>query len=60
MEGQYQGMYGPVDVVIAAHRGWHKSMGSHHSRRICRRNTPNDACGDGVTNRISSLLIILK
>ena len=27
----------PVDVVIAAHRGWQRSMGSHHSEGICKK-----------------------
>ena len=34
----------PVDVVIAAHRGRQKSLGSHHSRGICMseyRNAPD-------------------
>ena len=26
----------PVDVVIAVHRGWHKSLGSHHNGGVCR------------------------
>ena len=30
-----QGMDMPVDVVVAAHRGRQKSMGSHHSGGIC-------------------------
>ena len=29
----------PVDVIIVVHRGWQRSMGSHHRRCICR-NTP--------------------
>ena len=36
MEGQHHVMDRPVDVVIAVHRGWQKSIGSHQSRGICR------------------------
>ena len=31
-----------VDVVIVAHHGWQRSMGSHRSRCICR-STPNES-----------------
>ena len=37
----------PVDVVIAAHRVWHRSMGVRRSRCICR-SIPNDAWASWV------------
>ena len=36
MEGQLQRTDRPVDIVIAAHRIWHTSMGSFNGGGICR------------------------
>ena len=36
MERQHQGMDMPVIVVVAAHRGRHKSMGDHYSGGVFR------------------------
>ena len=44
MEGQHQGMNRPVDVVIAAHRGWRRPMCSHRSRCICRSTQKTPGC----------------
>ena len=47
MEGQHQGMGGPVDVVIALRCRGQGSLGGHHRGGICR-GTPKDALASQV------------
>ena len=54
MEGQHQGMDGPVDVIIALHCRGQASMGGHHSGSICR-STPTTPGRQGFWLIVSCL-----